>query len=49
MTRSDDRSLMVVMLYKLHTARTCRIANPFDTSNPSAIARSRKGRCNGRP
>jgi hypothetical protein len=33
----------VVMLYKLHTARTCGVVDPFLTSNPSGIAVSRKG------
>ena len=34
------------MLYNLHTARTCRVANPFLTSNSSGIAMAGKGRCN---
>jgi hypothetical protein len=38
------QSLILAMQYKLHTARTCRVANPFRTSNPSGIARARKGR-----
>jgi hypothetical protein len=37
---------LVVIEYKLHTARTCRVANPFRTSNPRGIAPSRKSRCN---
>ena len=35
------------MLYKLHTARTCGVADPVLNANPSGIARSRNGGCTG--
>jgi hypothetical protein len=34
------------MEYKLHTGRTCSVANPFRPSNPSGIAPASKARCN---
>src|ERR1700721_882016 len=34
------------MEYKLHTARTHGVADPFRASKPSGIALARKGRCN---
>ena len=37
---------MVVIEYKLHTARTCSVLAAFLTSNSSGIAPPRKGRCN---
>jgi hypothetical protein len=30
---------LLVMEYKLHTARTCGVADPFPASKPSGIAR----------
>jgi len=40
-------SWLVVIEYKLHTARTCRVAKRYRTSKPSGIAQPRQGRCNG--
>jgi len=37
-------SWLVVIEYKLHTARTCRVGIPFDASNPSGIAQPRQPR-----
>jgi hypothetical protein len=39
-------SWLVVIEYKLHTARTCSVIIPLDAAKPSGIAWHRQGRCN---